>query len=75
MLLVLVVVVAAAALAATEPQKSEPCPNPSRYLLYRVLEPVGPYIVGTHRLLSSSFLGLPYRILTMNHITELLRSL
>ena len=28
-----------------------------------------------HRLLSSSFLGLPYRILYMNHKTELLRSL
>ena len=30
---------------------------------------------GTHRLLSSSFLGLPYRILNMNHKKELLRSL
>ena len=29
----------------------------------------------THRLLSSSFLGLPYRILNMNHQKELLRSL
>ena len=29
----------------------------------------------THRLLSSSFLGLPYRILNMNHKEELLRSL
>ena len=29
----------------------------------------------THRLLSSAFLGLPYRILTMNHKKELLRSL
>ena len=29
----------------------------------------------THRLLSSSFLGLPYRILNMNHKKELLRSL
>ena len=28
-----------------------------------------------HRLLSSSFLGLPYRILNMNHKKELLRSL
>ena len=24
-------------------------PNPARYLLYRVLEPLGPYIVGTCR--------------------------
>ena len=31
--------------------------------------------VSTHRLLSSSFLGLPYRILNMNHKKELLRSL
>ena len=31
--------------------------------------------VPTHRLLSSSFLGLPYRILNMNHKQELLRSL
>ena len=31
--------------------------------------------MGTHRLLSSSFLGLPYRILKMNHKKELLRSL
>ena len=30
---------------------------------------------GAHRLLSSSFLGLPYRILNMNHKKELLRSL
>ena len=29
----------------------------------------------THRLLSSSFLGVPYRILHMNHKKELLRSL
>ena len=29
----------------------------------------------THRLLSGSFLGLPYRILNMNHKKELLRSL
>ena len=29
----------------------------------------------THRLISSSFLGLPYRILNMNHKKELLRSL
>ena len=29
----------------------------------------------THGLLSSSFLGLPYRILDMNHKKELLRSL
>ena len=29
----------------------------------------------THRLLSSSFLGLPYRILNMNHTKELLKSL
>ena len=29
----------------------------------------------THRLLSSSFLGLPYRILNTNHKKELLRSL
>ena len=29
----------------------------------------------THRLLSSSFLGLPYRFLNMNHKKELLRSL
>ena len=28
-----------------------------------------------HRLLNSSFLGLPYRILNMNHKKELLRSL
>ena len=28
----------------------------------------------THRLLSSSFLGLPYRILNMNHKKELLRT-
>ena len=31
--------------------------------------------VTTHRLLSSSFLGLPYKILNMNHKKELLRSL
>ena len=29
----------------------------------------------THSLLGSSFLGLPYRILNMNHKKELLRSL
>ena len=29
----------------------------------------------THRLLSSSFLGVPYRILNINHKKELLRSL
>ena len=29
----------------------------------------------THRLLSSSFLGLPYRVLNINHKKELLRSL
>ena len=29
----------------------------------------------THRILSSSFLGLPYRILNINHNKELLRSL
>ena len=29
----------------------------------------------THRLLSSSFLGLPYRTLNINHKKELLRSL
>ena len=29
----------------------------------------------THRTLSSSFLGLPYRILNMNHKKELLRGL
>ena len=29
----------------------------------------------THRLLCSSFLGLPYRILDINHRKELLRSL
>ena len=29
----------------------------------------------THKLLSSSLLGLPYRILNMSHKTELLRSL
>ena len=28
----------------------------------------------THRLLSSSFVGLPYRILNMNHKKALLRS-
>ena len=32
-------------------------------------------IVGSHRPLSSSFLGLPYRILNMNHKKELLRGL
>ena len=31
--------------------------------------------VSTHRLLSSSLLGLPYRILNINHKEELLRSL
>ena len=29
----------------------------------------------THRLLSGSFLGLPYRILNINHKKELLRGL
>ena len=29
----------------------------------------------THRPLSSSFLGLPYRILNLNHTKELLRGL
>ena len=33
------------------------------------------YTVSTHRLLSSSFLGLPYRILNKSHTKELLRSL
>ena len=37
------------------------------------LTTMGNYI--THRLLSSSFLGLPCRILNMNHKKELLRSL
>ena len=32
-------------------------------------------IVNTHRLLSGSFLGVPYRILDINHKKELLRSL
>ena len=36
---------------------------------------VGGGVEYTHRLLSSSFLGLPYRILNMNHKKELLRSL
>ena len=36
---------------------------------------VGDLAVATHRLLSSSFLGLPYRILNMNNKKELLRSL
>ena len=31
-------------------------------------------VASTHRLLSSSFLGLPYRILSINHKKELLRS-
>ena len=31
--------------------------------------------MATHRPLSSSFLGLPYRILNMNHKKELLRGL
>ena len=31
--------------------------------------------IPTPRLLSSSFLGVPYRILSMNHKKELLRSL
>ena len=34
-----------------------------------------PSLLLNHRLLSSSFLGLPYRILNMNHKKELLRSL
>ena len=34
-----------------------------------------PRMPSTQRLLSSSFLGLPYRILNMNHKKELLRSL
>ena len=33
------------------------------------------FCVSTHRLLSSSFWGLPYRILNMNHKKEQLRSL
>ena len=32
-------------------------------------------VTSTHRLLSSSFLGLPYRILNINNEKELLRSL
>ena len=32
-----------------------------------------PTVVPTHRPLSSSFLGLPYRILNINHKKELLR--
>ena len=32
-------------------------------------------VVSTHRPLSSSFLGLPYRILNLNHKKELLRGL
>ena len=32
-------------------------------------------VIATHRPLSSSFLGLPYRILTINHKNELLRRL
>ena len=32
-------------------------------------------LCSTHRLLSSLFLGLPYRILNMNHKKALLRSL
>ena len=31
--------------------------------------------IATHRLLSSSFLGLPYKILNINHKKQLLRSL
>ena len=50
-------------------------------------DPINAFIVGplprsglwvmkvTHRLLSGSFSGLPYRILNMNHKKELLRSL
>ena len=34
-----------------------------------------PVLAATHRLHSSSFLGLPYRILYMNHKKELLWSL
>ena len=33
------------------------------------------FVTDTHRLLSCSFLGLPYRILGINHKNELLRSL
>ena len=32
-------------------------------------------VISTHRLLSSSFLGLPFRILNVNHKKELVRSL
>ena len=37
--------------------------------------PRKPGLGSTHRLLSSSFLGLPYRILNMKQKQELLRSL
>ena len=37
--------------------------------------PISGRIGFTHRPLSSSFLGLPYRILNINHKTELLRGL
>ena len=36
---------------------------------------LGFLMINTHRLLSSSLLGLPYRILNTNHKQELLRSL
>ena len=39
------------------------------------LDSYGRVLGFTHRLLSSSFWGLPYRILNMNHKKELLRSL
>ena len=36
-----------------------PNPNPPRYLLYRVLEPPGPYIVGTWEVrVNSTYLGM-----------------
>ena len=46
-------------------------------ILIAVLGSLIPSVYGasTHRLLSSSFLGLPYRILHVNHKKELLRSL
>ena len=40
-----------------------------------VSEIVGPKLDSTHRPLSSSFLGLRYRILNINHKKELLRDL
>ena len=42
-----------------------------------ILETFTPHLAleTTHRLLSSSFLGLPYRILNISHKKELLRSL